>query len=479
MKVGGRRRPNVLLIVSDDHGYADRGPSAEFSTPGLDRLADEGVTCTDAYVSAPICSPSRAGLITGLHQARWGARWFESSAFAPQGVPTLAEHLKARDYATGYFGKIHYGSSDAPGSRSCPPHHGFDESFYGLANLHQGRLNYLRRGEGDARAYGAAAGSMGVGTLWDGDEAVAPPGFLTDLIAGRAQDFIADHADEPWFCMVAFNAVHNFCWQLPDEELQRRGLPAYTDWDADAQPYLEWYDDVVSPNLEHGREYYLAQLELMDAAIGRLLCYLDERGLVEDTIVIYLTDNGGSTCNYGDNGALRGTKYTLWEGGIRVPFIVRWPGGGVPPGEKRPGLVSSLDLVPTLVAAAGPTVSAAGAGSRALLHGSASDGHDLAELLRGRSRQGHDELHWSTGWAWAIRRDDWKLSYVEPGNTQAAQITATEHAQIGSGLFLAHLGDDPSESRNLDAERPDIVADLTARHEAWEAELAPPAICGR
>lgn len=133
---------------------------------------------------------------------------------------------------------------------------------------------------------------MGVGTLWDGDEAVAPPGFLTDLIAGREQDFIADHADEPWFCMMAFNAVHNFCWQLPDEELQRRGLPAYTDWDADAQPYLEWYDDVVSPNLEHGREYYLAQLELMDAAIGRLLCGLDGRGLAEDTIVIYLTDNG-------------------------------------------------------------------------------------------------------------------------------------------------------------------------------------------
>ncbi len=457
---GAPRRPNILLIVSDDHGYADRGPSPEFATPALDRLAAEGVTCTDAYVSAPICSPSRAGMITGQHQARWGARWFESSTFAPDDVATLAEHLKARDYATGYFGKVHYGTSDAPGTRSCPPRHGFDESFYGLSHFHKGRLNYLRRGEADVADYGEAAAYMGVGTLWDGEEEVAPPGFLTDLIEGRAQEFIAEHADQPWFAMVAFNAVHNFCWQLPAEELERRGLPAHTDWDADAQPYLEWYDDVVQPNLDHGREYYLAQLELMDAAIGRLLATLDATGVADDTVVVYLTDNGGSPCNYGDNGVLRGTKYTLWEGGIRVPFLVRWPGGGVPGGQTRDGLVSSLDLVPTLVAASG-----------APLEGD-TDGLDQWDLLRGEAEAGHDELHWSTGWSWAVRRGDWKLSYVEPGNTEAAEISATEHAPMGSGLFLAHLGDDVSESVDLAAARPDIVADLTARHEAWEAQLA-------
>lgn len=164
--VPGRSRPNILLIVSDDHGYADRGPSSEFATPALDRLAAEGVTCTEAYVSAPICSPSRAGMITGRHQTRWGARWFESSAMAPDDVPTLAELLGRRSYATGYFGKVHYGTTDAPGSRACPPRHGFDESFYGLSYFHKGRLNYLRRGEADADAYGDAAGFMGVGTLW-------------------------------------------------------------------------------------------------------------------------------------------------------------------------------------------------------------------------------------------------------------------------------------------------------------------------
>ncbi len=157
--VPGRSRPNILLIVSDDHGYADRGPSSEFATPALDRLAAEGVTCTEAYVSAPICSPSRAGMITGRHQARWGARWFESSAMAPDDVPTLAELLGRRSYATGYFGKVHYGTTDAPGSRACPPRHGFDESFYGLSHFHKGRLNYLRRGEADATPTATRRGS--------------------------------------------------------------------------------------------------------------------------------------------------------------------------------------------------------------------------------------------------------------------------------------------------------------------------------
>lgn len=483
----GRRRPNILLIVSDDHGYADRG--AGVATPTLDRLAAEGVTCSEAYVSAPICSPSRAGMITGQHQARWGARWFESSTFAPQGIRTLAEHLKERAYATGYFGKVHYGTSDAPGSRSCPPHHGFDESFYGLAHSHAGRLNYLRRGRADASAYGAAAGYMGVGTLWEGDDEVAPPGFLTDLIADRAQHFIGEHADEPWFAMVAFNAVHNFCWQLPAEELQRRGLPPHDDWDAAGQPYLEWYDDAIAPHLEHGREYYLAQLELMDAAIGRLLATLAERGIAEDTIVVYLTDNGGSPCNFGDNTPLRGTKYTLWEGGIRVPFLVRWPGGGVPGGEVRAGLVSSLDLVPTLVAATGEPLreTTDGLDQWTLLRGargeqprneaSAASGRDIDASACGPMASapqgvGHEELHWSTGWAWAVRRGEWKLSYVEPENSAAAELTAVEHAPLGSGLFLANLAADPSETTDRAADRPDVVTDLTRRHEAWEAGLA-------
>ncbi len=456
------RPPNILLILSDDHGFADRGSRSEaVATPALDRLAAEGATCDEAYMSAPICSPSRAGLITGRHQARWGATWFDSASFVPEGGPTLASALKDRGYVTGYFGKVHYGTSDAPGSPACPPRHGFDESLYGLSHFHLGRLNYLHRGPQAAEAYGTAAGVMGVGTPWDGETEVAPQGFLTDLLADRADRFIVDHADQPWFCMLAFNAVHNFCWQLPDDELERRGLPRLPDWDPGELPYELWYDDAIWPNLEHGRDFYLAQLELMDSAIGRLMGRLDEVELADNTIVVYLTDNGGSTCNYGDNTPLRGTKYTLWEGGIRVPFVVRWPAGAVPAGQVRQGLVSSLDLLPTLLSATGAP------------WGGATDGLDQWPLIRG-GRGGHEALHWTTGWSWAVRSGPWKLSWVDPDSTVAAETRRVEHAPIGSGAFLADLSSDVSETRNLAADRPDVVADLTGRHEAWTTSLRVP-----
>ncbi len=459
--------PNILLILSDDHGYADRGSrGAHVATPSLDRLAAEGVTCDEAYVTAPICSPSRAGLITGRHQARWGATWFESAAFPPGGAPTLASALKERGYATGYFGKVHYGTTDAPGSPACPPEHGFDESLYGLSHFHKGRLNYLHRGAEAVAAYGEAAAVMGVGTLWDHHTEVAPGGFLTDVLADRADRFIQDHSDQPWFCMVAFNAVHNFCWQLPESELVRRGLPKLDDWDPGDLPYERWYDDAIWPNLDHGREYYQAQLELMDAAISRLLATLDKTGLADDTIVVYLTDNGGSTCNYGDNAPLRGTKYTLWEGGIRVPFVVRWPSGGLPTGAVRDGLVSSLDLMPTLLAAAGP----AWAGE--------TDGRDQWDLVR-HGADGHDELHWTTGWSWAVRTGPWKLSWVDPESQAAADLRTVEHAPLGQGYFLANLVDDIGEQTNLADSHPKVLADLAARHERWVASVAQGAEANR
>ena len=454
--LAGMSRPNILLILSDDHGYGDRGPGV--NTPNLDRLAAQGTTLHEGYVTAPICSPSRAGLISGRHQARWGAQWFDSAAFPPDGA-SLPEQLGRTGYTSGYFGKVHYGGGDDPGERPCPPHHGFDETLYILAKFHLGRANYLHRGPEAVAAYGEAAGVMGVGTLWDGDQQVAPEGFLTDIWADRAEEFIGDHATDadPFFCMVAFNAVHNFCWQLPAEELRKRGLPTAADWDPAVQPYTEWYDDVIHPNLEHGREYYLAQLELMDAAIGRLLDRLDTEGIADDTIVVYLTDNGGSTCNYGDNGPLRGTKYTLWEGGVRVPFIVRWP-GIAPAGIVRDGLASSLDLVPTLVTAGGGSPES-------------GDGHDLAPLLRGEG-DGHDELHWVTGFQWSIRRGQWKLYWCDAADEATRAIAATEHAPFGDGYWLSDLSSDLGESRNLAAECPGVLADLITRHERWRRDVA-------
>lgn len=456
-------RPNVLLIVSDDHGYGDRsrlGRCPDVSTPALDRLAAGGVDCTDGYVSAPICSPSRAGLIAGRYQQRWGARWFDSSRFAPDGA-SLAERFADLGYATGYFGKVHYGP-EQPGDRACPPHHGFAESYYGLAGRQMGRLNYLHHSRAAVEAYGPEASwRMAVQPMFDGDDESELEGFLTAELGGRARDFIGRHADEPFFCMVAFNAVHNFCWQLPPDELARRGLPEFGDWDERTSAYADWYDGAISPNLPNGRAYYLAQLELMDAEIGRVLDDLDARGLADDTIVVYLTDNGGSTCNYGNNAPLAGTKYTVWEGGIRVPYTVRWPAGGVRGGRSVSGLVSSLDLYPTLLAAAGAPAEAY----------PDCDGIDQLPLLRGERDTGHDTLYWDCGWQWAIRRGDWKLRYCDGDAPAAAGIRTVEHADPGAGLGLYHLGDDIGETTNLAGTHPDLVAELAADHERWRASL--------
>ncbi|TDD26518.1 sulfatase, partial [Kribbella turkmenica] len=450
--------PNILLIVSDDHGYADRsalGIHADVRTPALDRLAAEGVTCTDAYVTAPICSPSRAAIISGQYQQRWGGQWFDTAAFPPDDVPTLAEQLRDQGYRTGYFGKVHYGA-ESVGDRACPPHHGFEETLYGLAGQSYGRLNYLHHSQAAVSSYGPEpAQRMAVQPLLSGDEPVEHEGFLTAELGRRAGEFITSEDERPYFCMLAFNAVHNFCWQLPASELAARDLPAFRDWTPAVNgSFTEWYDDVIVPNLPHGREYYLAQLELMDAEIGRLL-----RLVGDNTIVVYLTDNGGSTCNFGDNTPLRGTKYTLWDGGIRVPMIWRWP-GRLPAGRRTAALVSSLDLVPTLVRAAGGAVDGV-------------DGIDLLPVLSGEDETGHEALHWDCEFQWAVRSGDWKLSWV--GDTpQVVHLRDYEHAPMGAGWFLSNLTNDPSEQHNHLTTHPEIATSLHTRHITWRSTVGLP-----
>ncbi|RCK70205.1 sulfatase [Desertihabitans brevis] len=459
MSASGPARPNVLLVVSDDHGYGDLGHlghDAAVRTPQLDRLAASGVSCPEAYVTAPICSPSRAAMMSGRYPQRWGATWFDNSAFDPDG-PSLAERVRELGYRTSYFGKVHYGH-ERRGDRACPPQHGFEQTFYGLAGQQQGRLNYLRHSSAAVEEYGPEASwRMGVQPMLEGDEEVELEGFLTAELGRRARDFVAADDGRPFFAVVAFNAVHNFCWQLPAEELRRRGLPARGDWDEGTGGYADWYDGAISPNLEHGRGYYLAQLELMDAEVGRLLDQLEASGLAEDTVVVYLTDNGGSPCNYGDNTPLSGSKYTLAEGGVRVPFLARWPAAGWSGGTERTGLVSALDLVPTLVAAAGGQVEDA-------------DGADLAPLLRDGTAPDR-ALHWDCGFQWAVRCGDLKLRWVDGDSPEARGIRQVEHADPGHGFILHDVAADPGERIDLAAGRPDEVARLIEVHQRWRESI--------
>ncbi|WP_114853420.1 sulfatase [Brachybacterium sp. YJGR34] len=459
------RRPNIVLLVSDDHGFGDlgiRGTDPAVRTPHLDALAADGRVYDQAYVSAPICSPSRAGLITGAHQARWGAHWFTDSQMAPEAVPTIAEQLRDQGYRTGYFGKVHYGP-DEEGGRACPPHHGFETSFYGLAAHSMGRLHYLHHSRAHEEAYGEAARVHGVSPMWEGTEQVDCERHLTEEFIERTIAF-ADAPDErPFFAMVAFNAVHNFTWQLPRHELDARGLPQHPDFDPDTSEYLDWYDGAVEPNLEHGREYYLAQLEIMDREIGRLRAHLEASGLAEDTIIVYMTDNGGSHCNYGSNAPLLGSKYTLFEGGVRTPMILSWP-GVTTPGSTSQALVSSLDLAPTFLAAAGA--------ERA--EGAVCDGIDLRPSLEDPARPVHDVLHFDTGFQWAVRTPEWKLRWADPGAPQRASLLQVEHTDIGQGLRLSPAS--PSlagvdEADDLAGQHPEIVEELTAVHEQWLAQM--------
>ncbi len=457
-------KTNVILILSDDHGYADRsslGIDPQVRTPGLDRLAASGVECTEAYVTAPVCSPSRAGLISGQYQARWGSQWFSDSRF-PDHAPSIAERFNDLGYTTGYLGKVHYGPEQC-GDRAAPPHHGFEHTYYGLAGQQMGRLNYLRHSEAAVAQYGEFGAEVSaVQPMLEGDEPVELEGFLTDELGRRAREFVheRDAAQEPFFLMLAFNAVHNFCWQLPADELRRRGLPTHGDYQGGTEDYLGWYDGQVSPNLEHGREYYLAQLELMDAQIDRLLDCLEERGLTDDTVVVYLTDNGGSNCNFARNDPLRGTKYTLWEGGIRVPMLLSWPAGKVPAGVRRAGLASSMDLYPTLLACAG-------ADQQAYAH---CDGTDILPLLRGGGA-GHERLHWDNGFQWAIREGDWKLIWVDAEHPLTQGLRDVENAEPGQGHQLFNLAHDVGEQDDLAHEEPERVRLLTELHERWRAEV--------
>ena len=464
-------RPDILLIISDDHGYADRSArgSRDARTPHLDRLAREGVVFDQGYVTAPICSPSRAGLIAGAHQQRWGAQWFDTSAFPPPQQPVMPEVLQQAGYRTGYFGKVHYGP-EGPGDRACPENHGFDESLYGLAGLSMGRLHYLHHSRAAADEYGEAASAHGVDPLRENGREVECEQHLTVEFTDRALEFMGagDEGQDPYFCMVAYNAVHNFAWQLPQDELDARALPRHDDFDPASADYIDWYDGAISPHLEHGREYYLAQLEIMDREIGRLLDHLEATGRRESTLVVYLTDNGGSTCNFGDNTPLDGTKYSLLEGGVRVPVILSWP-GTVPAGEHSEALVSSLDLLPTFAAAAGAEVPPS----------APIDGMDLRPVWEGRS-PGHEALHFDTGFQWAVRTPQWKLRSVDGDTGHREHLLAVEHTDIGHGISLVPMGPDPApgsegEQADVSADHPEVVAELTALHERWKTSLASPA----
>lgn len=420
------KKPNIVFVLIDDFGYADCGAygAKDIRTPHIDRLAREGVKFTDFYSNAPVCTPTRCGFITGRWQQRVGFEWamgFSAESFRRQGeewvpekdihalglpttIPTLPKMLKAAGYATGAFGKWHLGYKD----EYNPTKHGFDEYFGELL----GHSDYYSHAYYD-----------GTYALRDGLKPVKVEGYLTDLINGRAVEFVRKHAKEPFFLYVPHLAVH--CpFQPPG-----RPLPS-----------------VTKENMYHGdRRTYAAMVEKVDEGVGMLLAELEKQGVLDNTLFVLSSDNGGE--RYSDNSPLFHHKSTLWEGGIRVPCLMRWP-ARLPQGKVTSQVGITMDLSATFAAIAG----AKPAADRPF------DGINLLPVLTGEQKEQPRTLYWRIDRVArqqkAVRHGPWK--YIQDSNVE----------------MLFNLADDISERRDVSFQNPAVFADLKTRLAAWEAEMA-------
>lgn len=359
-------RPNVVFILADDLGYGDLGVQGgkEISTPNIDRLAREGVLLSDNYANHPVCAPSRAALMTGRYQQRFGFEnnpgLSENANFGiPLGETTLPERLKQQGYATGMFGKWHLGSTP----ERLPSVRGFD-AFYGFL--------------GGAMAY-TPDGATGSKSMLRGDQSVAMPAHTTEAFANEAIAFLEANKDQPFFIYLSFNAVH---------------APMQS-----TQAYLDRFAN--EPDAK--RRAYLAMLAALDDAVGNVVDAIDRNGLGERTLVIFTSDNGGPTWQTTtSNGPLNGVKALTLEGGIRVPAIFRWT-GTLPAGRTSSTMTMGFDIPATVEALAG-------VGPR-----TDRDGVDLMPFLTGqRSGNAHDKLYWRADSQGAMREGPWKLVKVGP-----------------------------------------------------------------
>jgi len=455
-----KRPPNIILIVADDQGFADlscAGLVNDVKTPNLDKLAVKGIRFTQAYATAPICNPSRAGLMTGCYQQRFGNFWYNGKGIQDLRFALIPELLKENGYVNGYVGKCHYGKSDGSEGRGFPLNHGFDY-FYGFFG---GRKHYLKHNAAAERQfwkvwsqYKRSGQGLGMPPMWINRQPKDQEGFSTELFGQQARSFIRDNRDKPFYLHLAFNAVHNYTHQLPKEYLDNQNLKGYHDWDPSKEDYKQWYKDGRKPNNPEGRALYLGQLSYLDREVGKILGYLNEQGLEKNTVVIYISDNGGSVPIYADNTPLRGGKYTLYEGGIRVPLIISWP-GQFEQDKVINNVVSAMDIFPTLCRLTGIEIPAD------------IDGMDITELLYGRNHKlCHKTLIWDTERETAVRHGDWKLKTAE-----SRKHAVEQQVELELGEFLYNLGNDPGEQVDVSQEHPQVVKELKSIYAAWRKSL--------
>jgi len=403
----GQRRPNIVVILTDDQGYADVGYNPhhrpEVRTPHIDALARSGVICTQAYTTGHVCSPTRAGLMTGRYQQRFGIYTAgEGGSGVPLNEVFLPQYLEAAGYVCGAFGKWHMGLTPEYNA----VRRGFDE-FYGF--MGRGAHDYFDFSDPEHPIY-------------RGLEPIEEKGYLTNRITEEAVAFITRHKDRPFFAYVAYNAVHAPP-QAPAEDVRRETGDAT-------------------------RDVLMAMLLHLDKGVGEIAGAIKKAGVRDNTLLIFLTDNGGSRAMHADNAPLRGFKQDDYEGGIHVPMFVCWP-KRLARGTTCSVPMTSIDVLPTALAAAGVRPAEK-------IH---LDGKDILPALTGRTDVLHETLYWSSGGRdakWAVRHGDWKI---------VGQRDRRD---------LFNLAADPSETTDLAAKHPEKLAELQKLHDAWLDEMAPP-----
>lgn len=456
-----RKDPNIVLIVVDDLGYADMsctGLASDVFTPNMDKLAESGVRFTQAYATSPICSPSRAGIITGSCQARWGTFWYGGPGIHDSAFRTIAEIVKGQGYHTGYVGKVHYGSNDSDTTdRSFPLNHGFDY-FFGFTSARKHYLIHNQQAEAEFQRskeeFERKGQSLRKQGMWENSSLVDTIAYSTRLFADKAVKYILEHQQNPFFLQISFNAVHNFTHQLPAEYLKEKELKGYHDWNPESEDYYDWYQKGRYPNNPEGRAHYLGQLHFMDEAIGKVINGLESLGLRENTLVILVSDNGGSIPIYANNYPLRGSKYLLYEGGIRVPVIYSYP-SRYQQGKVSENVVSAMDILPTICRAI------------RIEPPNNIDGKDLSMLLTGADTTiHHDTLVWDTRHEVAVRAGKWKYHLVKDN-----QNAIYEMVEVEVGEFLYDLENDPRETTNQAEAFPEILENLKNYHSRWLLSL--------